>query len=182
MEKFKITIFSIVVLIILALIGYWAFTTMQSGSEHVSTEKIKQLQIENDDLKKEIENLTYELGVAEAKVEESVAKTEEANTIAEVVKTPTTPTTYKNQTLINELDKLIKDNIYMKLKSNGTRVGTLQKFLNLYNNTKNIVDNDYGPGTVTAVKAFQKAEGLTADGEAGVNTFKKMVEWLKKQG
>ncbi|HYD90300.1 MAG TPA: peptidoglycan-binding domain-containing protein, partial [Flavobacterium sp.] len=83
--------------------------------------------------------------------------------------------------LINELQKLIDDNIFMKEKSSGTRVGTVQTFLNLYNNTSKRVDNDYGAGTKADVIKFQKAVGLTADGEAGPNTYRKMIEWLKKQ-
>ncbi|HBB54043.1 TPA: hypothetical protein DHS24_02780 [Candidatus Nomurabacteria bacterium] len=69
----------------------------------------------------------------------------------------------------------------MKEKSQGTRVGTVQTFLNIYNNTSKLVDNDYGPGTKTDVMNFQKAEGITVDGEAGPGTFRKMIEWLKKQ-
>ena len=69
----------------------------------------------------------------------------------------------------------------MKLKSKGTRVGTVQEFLNIYNNTSKKVDNDYGAGTKTDVVNFQKKEGLTADGEAGPTTFVKMIDWLKKQ-
>ena len=174
MEKLKLIITSLLVIIIIGLIGYWAINTMQTGSEHVASEKIKQLENENKDLNKEIEDLNKELDALRPKIEEP---------IVEEPKPPvnTQPVVYKQQVLIDELQKLVNDNIFMKLGSNGTRVGTVQKFLNIYNKTSNQVDNDYGPGTVTRVKAFQKAEGLTADGEAGVNTFKKMIGWLKKQ-
>ena len=69
----------------------------------------------------------------------------------------------------------------MKEKSYGTRVGTIQTFLNIYNNTTKKVDNDYGAGTKTDVIKFQKAEKITADGEAGPSTFLKMIDWLKKR-
>ena len=36
------------------------------------------------------------------------------------------------------------------------------------------VDGDFGAGTEAAVKAFQKANGLTADGKAGVKTLEKL--------
>ncbi len=36
------------------------------------------------------------------------------------------------------------------------------------------VDGDFGAGTETAVKAFQKANGLTADGKAGAKTLEKL--------
>jgi len=173
MEKLKFILTSALVVIIVGLIGYWAVATMQSGSEHVANETIKQLQGENKNLNKEIEDLNKELDALRPKIEVPPEEIEQIEVIQ--------PTVYKNQSLIDELQKLVDDKIFMKLKSYGTRVGTVQRFLNVYNNTSNKVDNDYGPGTVTKVKAFQKAEGLTADGEAGTSTFKKMIEVLKKK-
>ena len=69
----------------------------------------------------------------------------------------------------------------MKKGSRGTRVGTVQEFLNIYNGTDSKIDNDFGATTENQIKAFQKSEGLTADGQAGPGTYKKMIEWLKKQ-
>ncbi len=187
MEKFKFALFSVLSLAIFVLLGYWAVTTMQSGSEHVNVEKIKALKAENEDLKKEVESLQGELDALQPPVADGATDVPAEQT--PIVPTPkptsTTPkptTTYKNQTLINELQKLVDDGVQMKLKSIGTRVGIVQKFLNIYNNTSNKIDNDYGASTKTAVAAFQKAVGLTADGEAGPSTFKKMIDWLKKQG
>jgi len=174
MEKLKLILFSIVVLSLLALALYWSVNTIQSGTEYVASQKVKQLEKENENYKKEIKRLGAELAILQAR-EEVAAPIVEKNPEAPVA------TMYKHQTLINELQKLIDENILMKLKSNGTRVGTVQKFLNIYNNTSNRVDNDYGAGTVSAVKAFQKDAGLTADGESGASTFSKMIDWLKKQ-
>lgn len=174
MEKLKSLVFLVIVVGIIGFVGYWSVTTIQSGSEHVINQKTKQLEEENEDLKKEIENLTYELSVLQSKVDEFELDAEEA-------KTATTPVVYKYQELVDKLQKLVNDGIFMKLKSHGTRVGTLQKFLNIYNNTSNKVDNDYGPATRRAIIAFQKAQKITADGEAGPNTFKKMISWLKTQ-
>jgi peptidoglycan hydrolase-like protein with peptidoglycan-binding domain len=67
----------------------------------------------------------------------------------------------------------------MKEKSQGTRVGTIQTFLNIYNNTSKKIDNDYGASTKADIIKFQKNEGLTADGGAGPSTFRKMIDWLK---
>jgi murein L,D-transpeptidase YcbB/YkuD len=181
MEKFKFTLLSIIVLAILGLVSYWSIKTIESGSEHTAAEKIKQLQAANEELNKKVEDLSDELAVLKPVEEPMVADTAEPTSVVKEEPKSTT-TVYKYQTLINELQDLVKGNITMKLKSSGTRVGTVQKFLNIYNNTSNKVDNDYGATTVTLVKAFQKAEGMTADGEAGPSTFKKMIEWLKKQG
>lgn len=39
------------------------------------------------------------------------------------------------------------------------------------------LDGIYGSGTAAAVKAYQTANGLTADGEAGADTFAKLLGW-----
>lgn len=97
--------------------------------------------------------------------------------------TPSTPapSSGENSSLITALQKLADDNVLMKKGSRGTRVGTVQEFLNIYNGTDSKIDNDFGATTENQIKAFQKSEGLTADGQAGPGTYKKMIEWLKKQ-
>jgi peptidoglycan hydrolase-like protein with peptidoglycan-binding domain len=37
------------------------------------------------------------------------------------------------------------------------------------------VDGLCGPDTDAAIRAYQKAHGLTVDGEVGINTWKKML-------
>lgn len=175
MDKLKFALYSIVVLALVGILGYWAIVTIKSGSEFAATQKIGELQGQNEDLTKQVADLTQQLNSAQAQV---------ANLTPAPTPSVTAPTksTYKNQTLINQLQQLVTDNINMKLKSTGTRVGTIQNFLNIYNNTSNKIDNDYGASTVKAVAAFQKAQGLTSDGQAGVSTFNKMISWLEKQG
>jgi len=182
MDKLKFVLFLIIVLALIGFALFWSINTIQSGTEYTKEERIEKLEAENKSLKKEVEDLKDEISRLESdKIAEEPKQEPTTATVQEpVVSTPTT--TYKNQTLINALDKLIKDNIFMKLKSRGERVGTVQKFLNIYNKTSNKVDNDYGESTKTAVAAFQKDQGLSADGEAGPSTFSKMIDWLKKQG
>lgn len=157
---------------LVGIIGYWSVITIQSGTEFEVNQKIQQLQEENEKLAEKTKELADKLDSTQSKLED----------LNEPAPISTQPTVYKNQNLINELEKLIKDNVSMKLKSSGTRVGTVQNFLNIYNNTSNKVDNDYGAGTQKAVTAFQKDQGLTVDGEIGPSTFSKMIDWLKKQG
>lgn len=184
-EDIKSTLFTIFVLGLLGFGGYWAFSTMESGSSHIDSQKVKELEEENRRLKEEASLLKSEISdfssdvkdepvVNEVKVEEKITDN--------VINPPKEIQSLKYQTLINELQKLITDNIYMKKGSQGSRVGTVQKFLNIYNNTSNRVDNDYGASTEIAIKNFQKTEGLGVDGQAGPGTFKKMIDWLKKQG
>ncbi len=58
--------------------------------------------------------------------------------------------------------------------SAGAAVRVLQTKLKTLGYYTGNVDGDYGSGTVTAVKAFQRAHGLTADGVAGGGTFNKL--------
>jgi peptidoglycan hydrolase-like protein with peptidoglycan-binding domain len=198
MENFKFFIASVFILILLGLGGYWAFSTMESGSTHVDSQKQKALQDRNTELEKQVADLTRQVSLLQESNGEQVAKdkavldaqnlqpiaaplktTTQVKTTASTTPTPAKTTTYKYQTLINELQKLVDGNIYLKLKSQSPAVGTLQKFLNIYNNTSTKVDNDYGASTVTAIKNFQKAQGLTADGATGPSTYQKMISWLK---
>ncbi len=183
MEKLKFTLFSIVVLVGFGLLGYWAIVNIQSGSEHSIKQKVEQLQDENENLKTELVSVKKELGTLKSELEipPALVGEEKPKETPEELK-PTETTKYKYQILIDELNKLVKDNVYMKLKSSGSRVGTVQKFLNLFNNTTSKIDNDYGPTTVKLVTVFQKDQGLSADGEAGPTTFIKMIDWLKKKG
>ncbi len=185
MENLKFWLTTVLMLALLGGLGYFAFTSIDSGSEHVDRQKIKELESENQDLSEQVAELEKKLERYEPKVVEEPFSRNEAPVETEVSKPttkPTTTTSYKYDKLIQELEELVQENIQMKLKSRGTRVGTVQNFLNLYNNTNNKVDNDYGESTKKAVSAFQKAVGLTASGEAGTATFNKMIEWLKKQG
>ena len=53
-------------------------------------------------------------------------------------------------------------------------VRTVQKRLKELGYYKGAADGDFGPGTEEAVKAFQRANGLTADGKVGQKTLAKM--------
>lgn len=65
--------------------------------------------------------------------------------------------------------------------SSGDSVKWIQACLNELMNVGITVDGIYGSQTETAVKAFQQANGLTADGIVGTNTTNKMLElWRKK--
>ena len=189
MENFKFFLFSVFVIALLGAGGYWAFSTMESGSSHIDIEKQKTLEKENEDLKDEILDLKDQISKLESeksdlqqKEPEQVAETSTKTPTPTTTETPsktTTTTVSKYQSLINDLQKLVNGNIYLKLKSQGPAVGTVQKFLNVYNGTSNKIDNDFGASTETAVKNFQKAQGLTADGGVGPGTLKKMISWLK---
>ena len=187
MEKLKSVLIWIVVLALIGLVGFWAVTHLQSGSDFAANQKVKELQAENDDLNKQVADLKDQLATAQSEVQNSqpapaANPAPAASTPAPTPAPASTTTTYKNQTLINSLQSLSDKGITMKLKEGDASVGYVQQFLNLYFKTSNKIDNDYGSATQKAVAAFQKDQGLKADGNAGPTTFDKMVAWLKKQG
>lgn len=62
----------------------------------------------------------------------------------------------------------------LKIGSRGEAVKELQKLLNMEKGTGLSVDGNFGPKTASAVKKWQKAHGLSADGIVGINTRTKM--------
>lgn len=67
----------------------------------------------------------------------------------------------------------IEETVFTSLRfgSTGTNVSTLQKNLSVLGYYYGEVTGHYGTKTRAAVRAFQKANGLTADGIAGKKTF-----------
>ena len=61
-----------------------------------------------------------------------------------------------------------------KYGSRGTEVKTIQEKLKRWGYYSGSVDGIYGSQTVSAVKRFQKKNGLTVDGIAGTQTLKAM--------
>jgi len=155
METIKFWLSTIGVLALLGGLGYFAFTSIDSGSEHVNQQKIKELQSENEDLVKQVESLEKKLEGYEPKIVKEPIFETKPPVQTEPPKT-TTPAVYKYAKLIAELEALVADNVQMKLKSRGTRVGTVQNFFNLYNNTTNKVDNDYGESTKKQLVLFKR--------------------------
>ena len=62
----------------------------------------------------------------------------------------------------------------LKRGSKGEAVKTLQRRLKELGYYNSSIDGDYGSGTVSAVKAFQKKNGLTQTGTADATTLKKL--------
>jgi peptidoglycan hydrolase-like protein with peptidoglycan-binding domain len=62
----------------------------------------------------------------------------------------------------------------VKTGTHGTAVRALQRLL-LHRGGELKVDGSFGPATAKAVKAFQAANGLDADGAVGTKTWSKLV-------
>ena len=76
-----------------------------------------------------------------------------------------------------ELAALVKGDFKRMLKKGmrGSDVRDLQIMLNALGYDCGVADGIFGNKTVTAVKAFQTAEGLTADGIAGQDTLERLA-------
>lgn len=68
----------------------------------------------------------------------------------------------------------------LQVGSRGTQVKYLQINLNILNYNAGTADGVFGNGTKNAVKRFQRAYGLTADGVAGKNTIEKLNDVCKQ--
>jgi len=70
--------------------------------------------------------------------------------------------------------------VSLKKGDEGAAVRTLQNRLKTLGFLKGTVDGSYGTATEDAVKEFQRANGLTADGKAGYATLQKLFAGVVK--
>lgn len=63
-------------------------------------------------------------------------------------------------------------------RTNKIGIQWLQKALNEYQGAGLTLDGSYGPATKAAVKEFQQNAGLSADGDAGVDTTRELIRRL----
>lgn len=94
-------------------------------------------------------------------------------------KKTTTPTTTLTKKAYSGEYPTIKSGTWLGVGSKGEQVKRLQKYLNWYGNYQLAVDGIFGVKTQAAVRAFQKAGGLTVDGQFGVKSLAK-AKTIKK--
>ena len=155
--------------IIVGAVGHWAFSSLDFGRARDAV--IEDIQ-GTEDAVQDINDITDSLADLTQEIEDN---SQDASDEVPVVEETPNP----HADLITSLEKLITDEVYMKVGSGGTRVGTIQKFLNVFNNTSGGVDNDFGNGTKSKVIAFQKDAKITADGQPGPSTYQAMIDWLE---
>lgn len=104
----------------------------------------------------------------------STSKNADLNT-ASSKKTASTTTTQKTNTskykTVNSISEIGSAPSPTKKGSSGTNVVKLQQALECLGYYTGNIDGDYGAGTVSAVKRFQKNRGMNADGIAGSATI-----------
>ncbi len=76
----------------------------------------------------------------------------------------------------NKAESVVYDMKTLRINSKGTQVMVLQWLLNHTTDyTAGVVDGIFGTKTVTAVRQFQEANGLTVDGIVGKKTWTKLL-------
>ncbi|MDQ5901353.1 MAG: N-acetylmuramoyl-L-alanine amidase cwlL [Patescibacteria group bacterium] len=184
-ETLKANLLVIIFFIIIFALGYWGVNSLQVEPEefdYVSSD-VRPIVVN------EPTGFDPSKGVTDRNITTNPSVSTSTGSQTTNSPTPTTPTAPATDSstnseyskLVAALEKLISDNVFMKKGSRGTRVGTVQEFLNIYNGTDSKIDNDYGATTESQIRNFQRSEGLTADGQAGPSTYRKMIEWLNKQ-
>jgi peptidoglycan hydrolase-like protein with peptidoglycan-binding domain len=85
--------------------------------------------------------------------------------------TPTTTQTTTTPTTTASTPAIVVPTSTLKPGDTGAQVTELQKALAHVGYSPGAIDGNYGSGTTDAVKRFQQAHGLTADGVAGPQTL-----------
>jgi peptidoglycan hydrolase-like protein with peptidoglycan-binding domain len=76
----------------------------------------------------------------------------------------------------SKTESVVYDMKTLRVGNKGTQVMVLQWLLNhTTNHTAGKVDGIFGTKTLTAVRQYQQANGLTVDGVVGKNTWKKLL-------
>lgn len=172
MKSIRFTLITVVSIVILLGIGYFAITGLTSPHEYL--EKNAQDKQTIGDLRK-IES--------EPETESRVPSVlPDPITTTQTISEPEAPsqTADPKKALAQNIQKLLDAKTVLKVGSKGPSVGYIQEFMNMYFNKNLKVDNDFGKTLETNVKSFQKAVGLPQTGQVGTQGLTKMVQWLNK--
>jgi hypothetical protein len=90
-----------------------------------------------------------------------------------------TPTTAATTPVTQTQPALAAPTATLKPGDQGAAVKVLQRGLARLGYSPGRIDGQYGPSTTDAVKRFQRAGGLTADGILGPNTLRALARALK---
>ena len=181
MENLKFTVTSLIMVLVIAAIGFLAYMALERGDESGLKQQVRELKQQVDEkdetiveLERQIASLSVDLeGQQEIVAEQEEAEQEESEVSNE-------PSSSSHADLLAALQNLKSRGVVLEPGNSGSSVGTIQKFLNVYNNTSGGVDNDFGPGTRGKVENFQANEGLTVDGGVGPGTLGEMIDWLSE--
>ena len=151
------------------------YTTLKSGSKGTAVKKLQQRLKELGYYNKAIDS-EYGSGMVTAvkafQKKNNLSQTGIADAATQKKVYSTSAIAANDKTDSDDKDETTDTTL--KRGSKGEKVEELQRRLKELGYYKNSIDGDYGSGTVTAVKAFQKKNGLTQTGTADANTLKKL--------
>jgi murein L,D-transpeptidase YcbB/YkuD len=159
-------------LAVVGALGYVSFSTIRFGTANVDT--VKEATGTQTTTPTDTEAVTPADTVA------TTPETPATTTPTEAPAATTTGVPAKYADLAKRIQGLIDDQVQMKAGSSGTRVGTVQEFLNVYDPAGSVApNNNYGPATTTRTKKFQAEVGVPTSGYAGPKTYAAMLKWLE---
>ena len=174
MNDFKFTLISSFIFIIIIGLGVLAFFALEPGDTNGSRQVISQLESDIEEKDEALQTALRRI----AELESDNQPEEEQSNDTDNDTTPP-PSSGEFDQLISDLENLVSRGVVLGPGNNGASVGTIQEFLNVYNDTSGGVDNDFGPTTRSRVEAFQEDAGISVDGGVGRGTLGAMIEWLE---
>lgn len=174
MKQFGFTLITVLFIGLLGYGGYYAVTSLKDPKTYVSDsgERIGDIHRVATTTDEGGEKSVFELDLGLA--------TETASS-TEAVLAATSSTATSGSSLTARLETLISKNIVIKQGDKGEYVGTIQMFMNAHYNKSAKIDNDFGKNLLADVKKFQSENKISATGQVGAQTQKKMLELAKKQ-
>jgi type II secretory pathway pseudopilin PulG len=173
MNDFRFTLISVLIFIIIIGLGALAFYALEPGDRNGARQLITKLETQLADTQEELQEAYRKIAALESDNEQLIEEEEQQET-----EEPTEPTESSNPELLAALESLQSRGVILGPGAQGSDVGTIQKFLNVYNNTSGGVDNDFGNGTRSKVEAFQRDQNISVDGGVGPGTLGEMIKWL----
>ena len=170
MENMKFQIITSVLVVVLIIVGFLSLRSLRNPASYAINNGETVGDIKGDD-------------TLPNPVVTSDQALPPANTETPPVETPPATETEKYADLIKKLETAKSSGTVFKVGSKGASVSAIQEFLNLYEKKTTKPDGDYGDGTATRVKAFQKASGISPQtGQTASKTLTAMITWLQKNG
>lgn len=184
MENVKFTITSLIIMLAIGAVGFLAYMALEKGDESGLKQQVRELKaqaIKKDNTITDLERRIAQLSVDLEGQQQEVVVEQKTETNVEVRQDiPVKVVTGGNAELLKALQALKTKNVVIEPGNSGPAVGTIQKFLNVYNKTSGGIDNDFGPGTRKKIEAFQAQEKISVDGGVGPGTLSAMISWLSK--
>lgn len=161
----KFTLFSILIIVLLGIGGYFAIKNFTDPKSYV---------VDSKETLGDLHPLTTDPDTASSATTPPVATsstTSPSVTLGSKTAVPTLQVSIQN---------MLTAKTVLKLGSKGVTVGYLQQFMNAYFNKNLKIDNNFGKTLQTDVLAFQKATGVSQTGQVGQATLQKMIDWLSQ--